>query len=329
VGSLNKKTFVGFDLGGTKMMAVAVDDNFKILGRERKKTKSQDSKVVEIDRIVKTIRTALEVSKIDSKEISAIGMSLPGALDLETGIVIDAPNLGWHNIPIQKQLQTEFSCPVIIINDVDAGVYGEYKLGAAKNARCVFGIFPGTGIGGGCVYKGELFRGKNQSCMEIGHMQMIPDGPLCGCGRRGCLESLASRLAISAAAAIAVFRGDAPVLSRLCGTDLSNIRSGALCEAIKNGDTVIEQIVRQSASWIGRASAAVVNLLAPDVLLLGGGLVEAMPDLFSKEVEKTARSSVMPAFEKIFKVVTAQLGDDASALGSAAWANYITTGVSK
>src|SRR5690606_17536070 len=139
-----------------------------------------------------------------------------------------------------------------------------------RGARTVVGVFPGTGIGAGCVYDGRILAGAAISCMEIGHMQVVRGGKLCGCGRRGCLETEASRLAIAAEAAKAAYRGQAPNLMKLAGTDLSDIRSGTLAEAIKQGDKIIEQIVVDAAGWIGDAVASVVHLIAPDTVVLGG-----------------------------------------------------------
>ena len=138
---------------------------------------------------------------------------------------------------VAESVEQALGCPVVLLNDVDAGVYAEYCRGSARSSRCTLGVFPGTGIGGGCVYEGQILRGAVSSCMEIGHVQMLPDGPLCGCGQNGCLEALASRLAISAAAAQAAYRGQAPNLRRLAGTKLSNIRSGVLAKAIRAGDS--------------------------------------------------------------------------------------------
>jgi glucokinase len=207
-----------------------------------------------------------------------------------------------------------------IVNDVDAGVYAENRFGAAKGARTVVGIFPGTGIGGGCVYNGEIIQGKNISCMEIGHMEVSAKGGLCGCGQRGCLETVSSRLAISAEVAKADFR--AQIKKQRPGTDLAAIRSGILATAIKAGDETIEKIVRRAARQIGTALANVIHLLAPDMVVLGGGLVEAMPELFITEVSQTAKDRVMKSFRDTFRVVAAKLADDATVMGAAAWASH-------
>ena len=315
-----KQHWVGFDLGGTKMMAAAFNADFRLLGRRRRKTKGAEGAKAGLERIVQTIRDALDESKVDAGSLAGIGVGCPGNIDLEKGIVIDSANLGWKNFQIREALEKEFECPAVVLNDVDAGVYGEYRFGAGKNARCLIGVFPGTGIGGGCIYEGQILRGKNVSCFEIGHVQVNPNGLPCGCGRIGCLETEASRLAISAAAAMAAFRGEAPHLLAAAGTDLENIRSGTLAEAIKSGDTIVERIVERAARLIGAAVGDVVNLLAPDVVVLGGGLVEAMPELLVEEVEAAARERAAPPFAKTFKVVAAKLGDDAVVRGAAAWA---------
>ena len=320
---------MGFDLGGTKMLATVFDSEFQPLGRRRAKT--QGAKGVEkgVERLKKTIHNAVQEAEVPLTDLAGIGIGCPGPLDLDEGVLIDAPNLSWSNVPVKAILEEEFDCPTVIVNDVDAGVYGEYRFGAAKSARCVVGIFPGTGIGGGCVYEGRILRGQRGSCMEIGHMQVMPDGPRCGCGGRGCLEAVASRLAISAAAAQAAYRGQAPNLRKLAGTDLSDIRSGVLAESIRAGDEVVERIVREACGHIGIAVANLVHLLAPDKVVLGGGLVEAMPDLITEAVRTAAVNRVMPSFAQSFQVVTAELGDDATVMGAAAWAQEVVSAGAK
>ena len=207
-----ERYWVGFDLGGTKMLAKVFDDKFKSLGKSRNKTKGYEGAKAGLDRIVKTIQEALDDADLEKKHLAGIGIGCPGPLDLERGIIHSAPNLGWRDVHVKAHLKKAFGCPVVMLNDVDAGVYGEYRRGAARGTRTVVGVFPGTGIGGGCVYDGQIIRGKNASCMEIGHVQVAPEGPLCGCGRRGCLEAVASRLVIAAQAAAAAYRGQAPHL---------------------------------------------------------------------------------------------------------------------
>lgn len=314
------KYTIGFDLGGTKMLASVFDAEFRERGRKRRKTKAQAGRKAGLARIIETIHDAVAEAGIPPDELNAIGVGSPGPLDLNSGVILDTPNLPFKNLALREELEKEFGCPAVIANDVDAGVYGEYRFGAAKGARCAFGVFPGTGIGGGCVYGGQIIRGSKYSCFEIGHCQVLPDGPLCGCGNRGCLEAVGSRLAIASAIAAAAFRGDAPHILESVGMDLSNMRSGAIAAAVEAGDEAVEKIVRQAARWLGVGIGIAVNLMAPDVVVLGGGLVEAMPDLYLDEVSQAAREHVMPTFRGSFRINVAKLGDDATLRGAAAWA---------
>ncbi|MCA9048472.1 MAG: ROK family protein [Planctomycetaceae bacterium] len=312
--------WVGFDLGGTKMMAVVFNDKYEILGKKRRRTREKGKDGVSLGRLTETIHLALEDAGVDPAGVQGIGAGCPGPLDLKKGVILEAPNLGWKNVPLREQLAAEFKCSAEICNDVDAGVYGEYQRGVAQGARCVLGVFPGTGIGGGCVYEGRIFHGSRASCMEVGFLQMATEGPAAGIGPVGTLEGLASRLAISAEAAKAVFRGRAPKMAALAGTDLANIRSGTLSKAIEAGDKVIEDIVRRAAEQVGRGIGSLVNILAPDIVVLGGGLVEAMPKLYAEEVQNGIKRNALPSLQKVFELKIAELGDFATAIGAAAWA---------
>jgi glucokinase len=312
--------WLGFDLGATKMMAAVFDRDFKSVASAKTKTKGVEGTEEVLERIRGTIAEALQEAGLEASSVAGIGIGCPGPLDLDRGVILQAPNLSWRDVPLKENLEKKFKCPAVIANDVDAGTYAEYRFGAARGARCVLGVFPGTGIGGACVYEGRIIRGRTGSCMEIGHIRVQAEGRLCGCGQRGCLESVASRLAISAEAAAAAYRGEAPALQRLAGTDLAGIKSGTLAKAIKAGDATVESIVRNAARQIGSAVASVVNLLAPDVVVLGGGLVEALPEIMVDEARKTICAQAMKAFTKGLKIVAAELGDNATVMGAAALA---------
>jgi glucokinase len=314
--------YLGFDLGGTKMLAQIYDQDWKVVGKERKRTRPQDETKGGMDRIVETIHAALKSAELTPASLKGIGIGCPGPVDMEQGILLNPPNLAWRTVDVKAHLEREFKTPVAVLNDVDAGTYAEYRMGAGKGKRCVLGVFCGTGIGGGCIYQGEILRGAGSSCMEIGHIQVMSNGPRCGCGQRGCLESVASRLAIAVQSARAAMRGDAPHLFEIAEVDLNKIRSGAIAASIKAGDRAVEDVVREAARYIGIAVASVVNLLCPDTVVLGGGLVEAMPELFVSRVAKSANKRVMPAYRDTFQVVPASLKDDAGALGAALWAEH-------
>jgi len=315
-----RRYWAGFDLGGTKMLAAIFDERFRRRSLVRRKTKALEGGAAVVARMCRTLDEALAEARIDKRQLRGIGIGSPGPLDLNRGVVIQAPNLGWKNVPLRRRFAVRYGCPVMLANDVDVGCYGEYRFGAARGANCVVGIFPGTGIGGACVYEGRLLRGRVNSCMEVGHLKMEQPGRLCGCGRRGCLETIASRPAIAAEAAAAVARGEAPRLAELAGTDLADIRSGVLAEAIRQGDRVVQDIVRQAAARLGLAAANLVNLFAPDVLVLGGGLVAALPKIFVDEVTRVVREEVMETFRGKTRIVAAKLGDEAGILGAAALA---------
>lgn len=320
-GETTRDVWLGFDLGGTKMMAGLVDEDAKLLGRKRRKTKVRGQESLEqgLTRITETIEKAFDESKVDLARLKGIGIGCPGVLDLKDGVIQEAPNLGWVNVPICQVLEKRFNVPVVLLNDVDAGLFGEFQFGAARGARSALGIFPGTGVGGAFIYDKKLVQGKNRSCMELGHVQVMPEGPLCGCGRRGCLEAVASRLAISAAIAQAAFRGQAPFVREKVGSDMGEIRSSLIAEAVEK-EPVVRKIVKQAARQLGIAAGGMIHLLAPDRIVLGGGLVEALPELFRKEVKSGIEEWILPAFKDSFEVVTAELGDDAAVRGAASFA---------
>ncbi len=318
--------WVGFDLGGTKMLAVLFDPQLQPIARKRKRTDGQAGQDAGVKRIIGVIQALLAEANVSPEQVRGIGLGCPGPLDLDRGIVLEMPNLGWKKVCLEAALREAFGCPTVLANDVDAGVYGEYRLGAARDARCVVGVFPGTGIGGGAVYQGNIMRGARSSCFEIGHIPVLRNGPSCGCGRRGCLEAVAGRLAIAGEVAKAAFRGEAPYVMQKVGCDVAAIRSRVLADAIEAGDKAVESIVREAARIIGWAMAGMINVLAPDIVLLGGGLVEDMPKLFRGEIEAALRAQVMPSFTDSFEVAVAQLSGDATVLGAAAWAQHVLAG---
>ena len=169
---------------------------------------------------------------------------------IRNGIANVAVNVGWKNGPLSAMVEDELNCPVSVLNDVDAGVFGEYCVGAAVGARSVAGIFPGTGIGGGFVYEGKILRGKRSSVMEIGHTKIASSTRTSGTEMTGTLESEASRLAIAAECAKLAYRGEAPALLKSAGTDISQIRSKVLAAAIRDGDKSVARIVTICSSWL-------------------------------------------------------------------------------
>jgi len=314
--------WIGFDLGGTKMLSIAYDEKWKELGRRRRKTKGREGSDSGISRIGSTIERLIGENDLDASKLRGIGIGCPGPIDLQRGRILTTPNLGWDDVDVGDFLQGKFDCPVVVLNDVDAGLYGEYQFGVAQGSRCAVGIFPGTGIGGACVYEGNILHGGGISCMEIGHTRISSSTRSSGYELPGTLEAEASRLSIAAEAAKAAFRGDAPVLLKESGTDLADVRSGALADAVAGGDKVVQRLIEEASESIGIAVVNIIHLLCPDTIVLGGGLVEAMEDLIVGTVDKTARKHVMSVYKDRFKVVAAKLEDDAGVKGAAAWARH-------
>ncbi|HNR31874.1 MAG TPA: ROK family protein [Candidatus Hydrogenedentes bacterium] len=304
---------VGLDIGATKMMAVVFNNKFEALGQCRKRSR-KNGQTAE-DRIRQIIREALDA--VGSPPIRGIGVGSPGPLDPKTGIIIDTPNLGWKNFPLGDTLSKEFGVPVVVDNDVNVGTYGEWRFGDISECEDVVGVFPGTGIGGGIIINRKLLHGFSGAAGEIGHMTLEVDGPYCGCGKRGCLEALASRIAIAKEVAALAAREDAPYVKANCGTDIENMRSGAIAKAIENGEKMVEGVVRRAAYYVGIAVANLINILSPEAVVLGGGLVEAMPDLYLEEVNRAVKEHAMPFLRKGVRIVPAKLGDNAVVLGAA------------
>lgn len=304
---------IGLDLGGTKILAKVFTESYEALGKAKTKTEGHRGVKSGLKRMVLTIEEALEEAGVSADQITSIGVGCPGPVNPRTGVLIEAPNLGWKNVPITEHFSKAFGgVPTVICNDVDAGIYAEYEMGAGKSSDCVVGIFPGTGIGAGAVVGGQLLQGAKLSCMELGHIPLGLNG--------SSLETECSRLKIAIESARAAYRGLAPHLLKTCGTDISKITSGKLADSIANGDLAIKEIVVTAAKTLGVGVATVVHLLAPDKIILGGGLVEALPDLFVKHVRKSANAHLIETYRDSFKIVAAELEDDAGVMGAAAWA---------
>jgi len=319
------KVWVGFDLGGTKMLAKVYNDDYQTLGRAKQKTKGNKGAAAGLARMVDVIEEALDDAGASAEQLMGIGVGCPGPINPTTGILVEAPNLGWRDVHVEEHLGETFDCRVVICNDVDAGVYAEYHEGAARDARCAVGIFPGTGIGAGAVLDGRLLQGAHLSCMELGHIPLFPETS--GHGEHGStLEMECSRLKIASDAARAAYRGQAPNLLKACGTDMSNITSGKLAAAVEAGDVEIENIIIRSATLLGCGVATVIHLLSPDKIVLGGGLVEAMPDLFLRTVRESTADRTMPAYAETYEILATELEDDAGVLGCIAWARKMIEG---
>lgn len=307
---------IGFDLGGTKMLAAVLDTDGTIKVRNKSKTTGTDNESV-FSRIVETIDGALGKASLSRDDIESIGIAVPGPIDSVNGTVLQTPNVALTNFPLAPRLAGEYRVPVGLSNDVNAGLWGEYIAGAAQGYQHVIGIFPGTGIGGGIIMDGRLYLGKGGRAGEIGHITVQSDGRRCGCGNHGCLETVASKTAIARDLALLAMNGQSPVLAEAGATDISLIKSGLIKKALDAGDPGVADIVEQAARFLGIGMAAMVNVFDPELILLGGGLVEKLSSRITIPAEDTMRARAMKHLVQEVVVGEAKLGDDAVIVGAA------------
>lgn len=312
----SKKFLIGIDIGGTKVLAGLLRPDFSIVATQKLKVEAHRGRAHFFNELTSAIDELLVENELTLKNLSAIGVGCPGIIDPVTGIVRISPNISFlKNCPLKKILRKKFRVPVAVENDVNAGLYGEQQFGAAQNAKHVVGIFLGTGVGGALIFDGKLYRGFTQAAGEIGHTFMnIPsslDEP------RPTLENMTGRLAISADAGWLLMKQKAPALFKNTGTDLKNLKSGALARSVRAGDLEIKKMIQAKARVLGIAMANVVNLVSPELIVLGGGLTEALHAVIVPEAEKTMRAYAMQDLVRPVKVRAAKLGDFAVMLGAA------------
>lgn len=308
------------DLGGTKMLAALLDENYKVVAERKIKTPgTRDGHQIR-DLIVSLIRELLEESGEGPEGLAAIGVAVPSAVDLEEGIVHNTPNIGFSDYPLRAELAKYFSCLILVENDVNAGMYGEFSRGCAKGMRNVVGMFPGTGIGGGLIIDGRLYRGSRGSAAELGHMRVQDGGRVCGCGRYGCLETVASKTALAKDLVALAATGKAPVVFQDAGSDFNKIRSGLIRKSVKAGESDVLALVQRMARYLGIGMANCVTIFDPDAIVLGGGLIEKLQAEIVPIAEKSMREHAQDYMVKDVKVLISSLGDHAVVTGLAALA---------
>ena len=315
--ALNNDYVVGVDMGGTKILAAVINAKGEIVHQAKTATKPKKGSDAVIERIVRCIREAIDRAELTPSQIRAIGIGSPGPLDPETGVIIFAPNLGWSNVPLKARLEANLNLPTFVDNDVNVGTLGEYALGAGGGVKNLVGIFVGTGIGGGIILDGKLFHGTNKTAGEVGHMVVKANGPRCGCGNSGCLEAVASRTAMTRDLQKAILkRGKKSVLTKLNGGSLDLIRSQAIAKAVKRGDKPTIKVMRRAAKYLGISVASIVHFLNPEMIVLGGGVIEAMGDSLLDPIRQAASKYALPATMDGVQIVKATLGDNAGVIGA-------------
>ncbi|NLF07834.1 MAG: ROK family protein [Pirellulaceae bacterium] len=319
----DRRLYLGVDVGGTKIQASLVGESGEIVGREKLPTPRNKGPERVVAALEKCMDNALQKGGVAANDLAAIGVAVPGVVDARRGLVVVAPNIDLTGVDLGALLKARFSAPTVVGNDGNFGAYGEAWLGSARRARSALYICVGTGIGGGLVRRGKLWRGGRDAAGEIGHIKMQLEGPLCGCGNRGCFEALASRTAIERELREAVAAGRKTVLLDIAGGDLSVIRSGMIRKALDAEDELVTDVMRRAAEVLGHACVNVRHLIDPEVIVLGGGVVEACSDFIMPIVENIVGLDPLPGAREGGRVLLSALGDDAVALGAVAAARRL------
>lgn len=310
--------FASVDLGGTNISAAIADADGRILAEAKHPTLSHEGPGPVLDRIAALVRTLTDEA---GARPQSLGMGVPGLADLANGITKFLPNLPtqWRDVPVRSILEPALGCPVYLLNDARAAALGELEFGRGRDARTMVFFTLGTGVGGGVVVDRQLRLGPLGAAGEIGHQTILPDGPLCGCGNRGCLETLASGPAIAAEGVRLLLSGNAPRLFEICDGNPAKVFPATMAAAAGAGDTAVAAAIQRSAEWLGIGAANLVTVLHPDLILLGGGVAE-LGDLLLTPVRETIRRRVGMFPTTDVRVERSALGDKAGLMGGIALA---------
>jgi glucokinase len=293
-------------------------NSLECIGTAKASTKAQRGVEAVIERIARCVQDAVDEADLSLKQVAGVGIGAPGAVDFAEGRVIFAPNMeGWKDVPLKKDLEKLLGVPVFVENDCNISALGVHVAELKAKPKHLIGIFIGTGLGGGLIINGELFGGFNHTAGEIGHMVLDVNGPKCGCGNKGCFEALASRTAIFQQIKAGIKDGQKTILTEMLGDDLSDLRSGDLRKAIRRGDKFVDKVVETAAEYTGIGVANLVNLFSPEVVVLGGGVIEALADEMMGVIVETAQDYAMPGTMKGVEIIASKLGDNAGITGAA------------
>lgn len=311
--------FGGIDLGGTKILSLVMTAEGGVLGRDRCPTEAQDGPDAVIGRMAISLRRAAAAASLPLKELGGVGVSAPGPCDLRRGLVTDPPNLpGWRDVPLPRILSEALGLPVLLENDATAAAYGEHRFGAGRPYRHLVFVTVSTGIGGGIIIDGSPYRGASGGAGEVGHTVIQEDGPPCGCGRKGCLEALASGTAIAREGTALLEGGRAPQLARLAAAGRV-VDAETVYEAAENGDSDARAVIERAGHYLGLGFANLINLFNPEAIVVGGGL-SRMGGMFLGPACAAIRERALPQCLADVTVVLGELGDEAGALGVVALA---------
>ncbi len=313
------KIAVGLDIGGTNIKAVIVSESGERLSGAKYPTPSvsegdKESLGNKLVNILKDIIKEAEGQGISTADIVGIGIGIAGLIDTKNGVVIESPNIeAMVDLNLKEIYEREFSIPVIIENDANAYAYGEKWIGAGKGFDSFVIITLGTGLGGGLVYNGELFKAP----FEIGHMVIEPNGRFCPCGNWGCLESYASGRAIVDRATSSLEKGIHSMLIKCCDGNFYKLTPADIYNTALDGDSLSRELFRELGQYLGIGISNLINLFNPEAIIIGGGLIGAW-DLFIEELKKEVLKRAFKPLSGKTKILKSGLRkDDGGAMGSA------------
>jgi len=306
-------------MGGTKILAAVINSKQGIVARAKMATKSNSSEKEYIDELTAITHQVISDSGLNESRIKAVCIGIPGSVNPYTGRIGLAPNLGLKNFFIKKKLQKMIPFPILIENDVNIGALGIKNFGVGKNSRNMLMMFIGTGIGGALIFDGKIYRGTNFMAGEIGHMIVQENGPVCGCGKKGCFEAFASRTAIVRNILADKRTKKKSIIGKLVPSG-EKIRSKSLAEAVRKKDKVVLEHLKNACDIIGVVSANLSNALNVDEIVYGGGLIEALGDAMLPMIKASYYKHVLKDAAVGTKLVESKLGDDAAIYGGIALA---------
>ncbi len=319
------KPFVGIDLGGTNMQIGVVSPDLKLLAPAKRKTKADEGLEGVLARVISGVQEACQTAGIKTTDLGGLGIGAPGAIDPYRGMVLEAVNLRWKNVPLGDLLEKRLKIPAVVDNDVNVAVYGENAMGAGNKCANLLGVWVGTGVGGGFILDGKLFYGHFLSAGEIGHTILLPSNPK---GNRS-VEHNCSRTTVVDRIVRLIRAGQKSSLTDEVGDDLDNIKSKTVAKHYLGGDKLIKEVVDNAADLLGVSIANAVTLLSLERVILGGGLTEAIGKPFVERVHKAAKELVFPEACRKFDMVASKLEDNAGVYGAAMLAMERVGGLAK
>lgn len=316
--STERTLYASVDLGGTNLHASFADGEGQVVAERKQPTRSHEGPEAVLGRIASLLE---ELARETGSPARAVGIGMPGLVDVDRGITRFLPNLPtqWRGVPVRETLEPRTGCPVYILNDARTATLGELVFGHGRGVRTMVYFGLGTGVGGGVVVDGQLRLGPLGAAGELGHQTILPDGPLCGCGNRGCLETLVSGPAMTAEGVRLMLSGNAPKLHEICGGDMSKVSPVTMTDAAEAGEASVRTAIEQMAGWLGVAVANTLVVLHPELVVIGGG-VSKTGELLMRPLRETVRRRVKMIPADTVRIECSLLGDKAGLLGGIALA---------